>query len=268
MIYLDFEGREIAVSLKNESRVHSRHTGTELRHIEVSLAVNNQQEHEKITDIIRSARENGIQSTDGQGRVLDKWIVKNNSYSYTGGSTDSRYFHSIELEEMENLNVDSLVLGKLELQPYSYEEKFNGDALIIQAKVLLSKIQYANLKELMLGELYFPVIRHGLSEEPCEMRFGQTLWSKHKDGIKHELHLIDRIYDETNPRFRGLFNPEMSNMQKIIAGNTEIIEELIARMAHKGLLEVKELDDIRAKASERIWDREREFYRLEDIDKS
>ena len=40
-MYLDFDGREIRVDAENESTVRSRHTGAELRRVEVSVVAPN-----------------------------------------------------------------------------------------------------------------------------------------------------------------------------------------------------------------------------------
>ena len=267
MIYLDFAGKEVPANLKDESTFRSKHTGAELKSIKVDIVAEDQEAHERLLKSIERAKKVGINSTDGKGTVLNRWKVKNTSYSYTTGVPGSKYYHSLELEEMEELKVSSLALGGLSLQPYSYEEKFDGDALIIKARVLLSEKQYAELKELMKGERYFPVIRHGISDEPREMRFGTMRWSKHEDSIKHELLLVERSYDEAKERFSGLFEPEMSRMQHMIADHVEILEELFTTLINKGLLEVEEASDIRARAAQRIWERKKELYRVDDIDK-
>jgi len=264
MIYLDFAGKEVPANLKDESTFRSKHTGAELKSIKVDIVAEDQEAHERL---LKSIEKGSINSTDGKGSVLSKWKVKNPSYSYTD-APGSHYYHSLELEETEELRVSSLTLGGFSLQPYSYEEKFDGDALIIEARVLLSETQYVELKKLMkAAELYFPVVRHGISEEPREMRFGKMLWSKHEDGIKHELLLVEKIYDETKERRSALlFEPEMSHVQDMTAQQEEILEELITALVDKGLLRMEEINDIRARATRRTWERKREFYRVDDID--
>lgn len=265
-IYLDLDGKETPTEIMSESTFRSKHTGRELKCIEVRLVEKEKQAHEKLLKILQVGREEGIDSTDGKGKVLSKWKIKNNSYSYSEGSHDSNYYHSIELEEMEKLEVTSLKVGGLDLHPYSYKEKFDEDALIIEAKVVLSKSQYSDFKEIMKKTRYFPVIRQGISEEPREMRFGVTRWSELEHRVKHELLLVDKSYDDIKKGAKGFFDPEMSRMQDMIAEDTEIIDELLSTLTNKGLLSLQEIDRIRAKASERVWDREREFYRMKDID--
>ena len=266
MIYLDLDGKETPTEIISESTFHSNHTGRELKSIEVRLVEKGEQAHEKLLEILKAGRDEGIDSTDGKGRVLNKWKVKNYSYSYSEGGYDSNYFHSIKLEEMEELKVRTLTVGGLDLHPYSYEEKFDEDALIIEAKVLLSKSQYSDLKEIIKKPHYFPVIRQGINEEPREMRFGITRWSEHEQGVKHELLLIDKSYDDPKKGFKGLFDPEMSRMQDVIAEDAEILRELISTLTNKGLLSIEEGDQIRARALEQSWDRKKDFYRMQNID--
>jgi len=267
-MYLDLGGKEMPAELENESTFRSKHTGRELKRVQVRVVEREKQAHERLLEILQMGRKEGINSTDGMGKVLSKWKVRNNSYSYSESGYDSNYYHSIELEEMERLEVTSLKVGGLELHPYSYDEKFDDDALIIEAKVLLSESQYTGLKEIMKKMRYFPVIRYGIAEEPREMRFGLTRWSEHEHGVKHELLLIDKSYDATKEKIKGFFDPEMFRMQDMIAEYTEILDELVSTLTNKGLLSIEEVDHIRARALERVWDRKREFYRIKDIDET
>jgi hypothetical protein len=167
--------------------------------------------------------------------VLRQWKIKNGSYSSTGNASISDYHHSIELEEVETLNLTSLNIRDLVISPYSYNETFDGDALIIEAKVVLSESQYTQLKDIMKVVGYFPVVRHGIDERPRDMRFGQMRWSKLDNGVKHELIIVEKNYDTKKEQF-DLFNPEMYSMQDMIAENKETIEALIDVLLSKGLL--------------------------------
>jgi hypothetical protein len=170
-IYLDLDGKETPTEIISESTFHSKHTGRELKCIEVRLVEKGKQAHEKLLGILKAGRDKGIDSTDGKGKVLNKWKVKTSSYSYSEGGYDSDYFHSIELEEMEELAVTSLKVGGLDLHPYSYKEKFDEDALIIEAKVLLSKSQYSDLKEIMKKRATSQLLDRGLTRnrERCDL---------------------------------------------------------------------------------------------------
>jgi hypothetical protein len=58
----------------------------------------------------------------------------------------------------------------------------------------------------------------------------------------------------------------MSHMLDVTAQQEEILEELVTALADKGLLRIEEINDIRARATGRAWERRREFYRVDDID--
>ena len=267
-IYLYSDGKETAAEIAEETTFQSKHSGLELRFIKAKLVAKEEAAHKKLIEILQLGKEQGIDYTDGKGNILGKLKVKNNSYSYSEGSYVSDYIHNIELEEMEELEVTSLIVGGLDLQPYSYAERFDENALIIEAKVMLSESQYSDLKGIMKNMPYFPVVRQGINEEPREMRFGLTRWSEHKEGIKHELLLIDKSYDDIKKGYKGLFDPEMSRMQDLIAEDAEILRELISTLTNKDTLSIEEGDHIQTRALERVWDRKRDFYRMKDIDET
>ncbi len=260
-------GKEIPAEIISESIFLSKHTGRELKYIQVSLVEKGKEANERLLETLNTGRDIGIDSTDGKGNVLSKWRMKNNSYNYSDDNHISNYYHSIELEEMEDLKMTTLEIAGLILNPYYYDEKFDEDALIIEAKVKLSGPQFTELKEVMKKTDYFPVIRHGINEEPREMRFGSTSWSEEKDNIKHEILLVEKSYDNKDRKSKVLYEPQMSNIQTMLATDTEILEELISTLTAKNLLSIEDVNQIRLKASDRLWERKREFDRMKDIDK-
>jgi len=265
-MYLDVNGVDVHADIQNESTFSSKHTGAELKRIQVEVVAPDQQTHERLLEIKKKAKRDGISSTDGKGNIVKKWKIDNSIYSYTDPGPGSTYYHSIELEEMEELKVDNLLLNGLSFQPYSYHEKFSNDVLIIEAKVLLSEAEYSELRKLMIGKQYFPVIRQGISEETIEMRFGIVYWSRHENEIKHQLYLVERKYDEDDGQSRDLFQPEMNHMQHDIAKNIESIEGLMTVLVDKGFLDPVDVESIRKKVSEGAWDRRREFYLVKELD--
>lgn len=266
MVYLGVGGKEIPATVLNESSFLSRHTGKELKSLQVEVVALDELANEQLLKILEAGKHEGISSLDGSGTVLSKWKVKNDSYSYSTGRSDSGYVHNIEMEELESLEMTKLLLDELELEPYFYVEEFDSDALIVNAKVFLSDSQYSVLKKIMKSGGYFPVIRQGISSEPKQMRFGITRWSKHENGIKHELLLIEKNYDEANKNMKGMFEPQMPNMQAMLAEDTELVEALIGTLLGKGLLDTEDVNEMRSRVSERFWDRNKEFYKVKDID--
>jgi hypothetical protein len=265
-MYLDLGGKEVRVRVEAETIFPSKHTGRNLKSCQISIVAIGKQINETLQNVLEKGKEDGINSTDGSGKITGKWKINNSSYSYSTNDDNAEYRYSAKLEEMEQLEVTSLVVDGLELKPYSYAERSDGDDLIIEAKVRLTESEFSPLKNILKNTGYFSVIRHGLSEDPRQMRFGQTNWSMNENVIKHEVRLVDKSYDDNNKRTRGLYEPEIGNMQAMIAENTERVEELMSILKNKSVLDATDIEDMLAKTKERVWSRKREFYRVKDID--
>jgi len=266
-MYVYFSGKEVAVYVEEESTFTSKHTGSELRRVRVGLVVQSPQAHEMLMTGIKKAEMEDICSTNGEGRITGRWKITESSFSTVGNELSPDYCHIIQLDEVEELKVYGLNLGGLVLRPYFYEEEFDCDDLSIKARVLASEEQDAELRRLMKQGGYIQVVRQGISEEPRMMRFSKTiLWSKHTDGIKYELVLIDKSYDERDRPLARLFQPQMSRMQSLIAAQAEVIDEKLRAQVTRGILSEEDVSEIRSEAEEKVWDRSREFYQVDDID--
>jgi hypothetical protein len=266
-MYIDFSGKELAVDLEEESTFMSRHTGKELKRVRLGLIAHTPRAHGKLLVSIKHAEREGIDSTDGSGKVTGSWKIADSSFFLLGNESSPEYYHVIEIEEAEEIKVDELMLNDLVLSPYFYEEEFDCDDLSVKARVRVTPEQDLQLRELIKASDYISVVRGGLCDQPREMRFSRTiLWSKHRDDIKYELILVDRSYDERDRPLSRLFQPQMSRMQETVAIQAEMIEGMIAILQGKGLIKAEEIEQMRSKAADRASDRAREFFRVEDID--
>jgi hypothetical protein len=122
-----------------------------------------------------------------------------NSWSYTEGIT--RYLHDVELTEQEDLQPTAVMLDQLEITPYAYEERIEADGdLVIDLKTRLASPQHATLQAMILrcraDASYFPVLRKGLQDTPRTTRFGKCTWSAHDGEFKHNLILVEQVYDQ------------------------------------------------------------------------
>jgi len=264
-IDIDFEGNKLTFNIKKEITFFSKHTGVGLKKIEASVYVD-KEIHENITKIIEKARKTGINSIDKQGKMLKKWKIKNSTYSYIENKPISRYYHYLELEEIEDLHIDSLIINELTFHPYSYSEEFVRDALIIDAKANLSELQFTKVKKLIEKNDYFKVIRHGISDEPREMKLGLPLWSKHKDTIKYKIILSEKKYFETKEKNINYSYPMILNMSFLLAKQDGILKELLTILSSKKVLTNEEITEIKEKASTQTRRREIDFYQVKDID--
>ena len=261
-MYLDISGFKVEAGIRKESSFSSKHTGSSLRRLEVQTIISGQHRNEEFLSLIGEAKTEGVTSVDDEGKVISKWRIENTSWSYTQGTPI--YRHTLEIEEVEELNLDHLVVGGLTIQPYEYEEEFDQDVLIIKAKVLLSEAQHVELKPMIESRDYFQVVRHGINEQPGEMRFGICCWSKHDEGIKLDLLLVDRQFDET-PRPLGM-SWWLEPIRNQVVENKGSIDALLNMLLDRGVLTTADIEHIHADAIERRWDTLHEFFRVEEID--
>ena len=259
-LHLDFDGRELMFTIKKETTFFSKHTGVALKKIEVSLRVD-KKIHEDITKIIERLNKTEINSIGEQGKILKKWKIENSIYS----CIENKYDHYFKLTEIEDLHVDSLTVGRLNFHPYSYKEEFIHDALIIDAKVRLSEVQFTEVKKLIEKNDYFKVVRYGISDEPREMKLGLPLWSKHKDTIKYKIILSEKKYFETKEKNINYSYPMILNMSFLLAKQDGILKELLTILSSKKVLTNEEITKIKEKASTQTKRREINFYQVKDI---
>ena len=122
---------------------------------------------------------------------LRKWNVSWNSYAESGGE----HSYTLILRQAEELSLESLVVGDVELHPYAYREAVSGAELTVWAKCVGSKTEVLRLRALLKDRSSFPVIRHGISDQPRPMRFGVAEWSEHEGRIKFRVIFVDRDAD-------------------------------------------------------------------------
>ncbi len=214
-MYADFSGDELIIDLEEESTYRSKHTGAELKQVKISLVAQTLQAHRLLLLKIRRAENVGISSTDGEGNITGRWKITGSSFSCLGDEHNQEYYHEIQIQEIEELKLTGLSINGIVLYPYFYEEEFDCDDLNIKSRVMVSPDQDAWLRLLMKEDGYFQVVRHGISDEPREMRFSNTiLWSKHGNRFKYEIILVDRSYDERDRPLARLFQPQMSRMMR------------------------------------------------------
>ena len=99
-MHLDLGGKEVTINLKEESTVRSSLTGLSAERIQVGVVARNDEEHRHFQSFIGKAKRTGINSTDGQGNILNQWKVLNASWAKKKGP-DGGYTYLFELEEME-----------------------------------------------------------------------------------------------------------------------------------------------------------------------
>ncbi|MGE5551223.1 MAG: hypothetical protein ACM3ZC_11960 [Bacteroidota bacterium] len=97
-MHLDFEGNEVQVDLKGESSIRSG-TGDVVERVRVGLRAKDREEQRRFLETIQKAKKAGINSTDGQGNIVNKWRVLKADWSKLGNG--SEYNLVFELEEIK-----------------------------------------------------------------------------------------------------------------------------------------------------------------------
>jgi hypothetical protein len=166
---------------------------------------------------------------------------------------------------MEDLMPTRLHISDLSVEPYTYEEEFEGHALIITARVALSDEDGRRLKDLIAGRNYYPVVREGVNDEVREMRFGQVPWSQHGDTTKYLLTLVERPFDDEGPQ-PSLGEPQASNVERALASCVGIVDALLDTLVTRGILTGEERNEIRSKADTQTFEHRFGFSRVDDID--
>lgn len=141
--------------------------------------------------------------------------------------------YTIELNECESKTISGIEFEGITFKPYEISQEISQDAVIIDAKVIVTSKQFCLINKLKYEceEIYFPVKRIGISDTPMQMRFGRNLWSKTDDTIKMSLILVEEAYDEDNEKFWKSAEPELSiaikQLQQLKAVNTRLLGVLV-----------------------------------------
>jgi hypothetical protein len=241
----------------------SPHTGNRLRRMHVSFRVV-AEESATLSETLANARgtENALEATDGS-----RWVVSECSYSYQEG--DRVHRHSAELREVEELRAERLELLGLSLTPTRYKEEFRDGGILIVARVD-PDLETDDVLERELtterDDLYFDILRVGVSDKPVRMRFARCLWQNTEGGRAHLLRFVSEAGDDEETQ-RGLmwFQPELRHLERKAAAAEEAIEALLGELQMAHVLSESAVSAVRRKVDEAWNARAREFDEASDI---
>jgi hypothetical protein len=255
---------EVALTVKSSEVDTSRHTGRDLRRLEVELVLKSEAAEEEFRAALKAAGEVPVGLVADSDDADGQWIVVERSSSYREGIPI--YHHALELTEWEEIKASALELAGLSLEPYAYSESFGGEALIVTARVIIDRDQQDALFS-HEGDRYFQVVRRGLSDEPRLMRMGRCLWSREQETIKQELVLVDRAYDDDEHHLRhGLAEPSGSHLEEMALEDGELLCSLCDLLVESGVISSEGIARL-APTLEKVRHRDsREFLRVIDLD--
>lgn len=242
----------------------SKSTGKEIEKFSFNTTLKGEKSQTSFLELLNKFNKGGVYSVDEKGKILKEYKISNNSFSYTGNipAEDTLFHFAVELTEVEILTIESLIISGIEIAPYEYLERFDEDALIIEAKFKLPSVQINELLDKTKNDIYFPVVRKGINEETKTMRFGQIFWSENDRTTKYHLVLVDKSYEE----FKDPFHSEMINIKNSLAYTSNYIDELAELLIAKKLLSAEETKSLTNKAKDRQFEKTMEFRKVEDID--
>lgn len=262
---LKFKENHSTVKLANEEFFTSPFTGHKLRRFQVTLSVREEQ-LSTFDDELEYVKINGLTEVDDDGTEIRKYNISNISYSYSNKSDGRMY--SFELSEEEFVKIHKLLIEDIELIPYEYEETLSDNAIIIHAKVTVTKDIANRIEGFDENEKkYFTVIREGISEKPIKMRFGVNIWSENEDVIKYRLVIVEDKYDTEDDNRRSLNYPAAENVQSMTLYQKSYIELLADLFVDKDLLSKEEIERLKEKAEEEKYKNQRYIYQVKDVDK-
>ncbi len=265
---LQFGEKSLNVKPYDKETSKSNYTGNDLESFKIEINVNEKFEDE-FNDLLSQHKMEGLWQSDESGKKIKKYKIVNSSYSYSYQSEKRTNFHYIiNLEEDETLDIECLIIEGYEINPYDYSEEYdeNKKALIINCKVKLSNEENKLLSNILKEKQYFNIIRKGINDNSIKMRFGKNLWSEHEGYIKKSIILVEDTYDKGDS-FKGLYYPELENMQNMILYSTAFLDKLSRLLISKNILNEQEWRDVREEANNEIKSKYKEFYKVDDIDK-
>lgn len=254
------------VDLENEEFKYSNLYDRELHSFDFPIQVKGSS-LEKFKKVLEESNAGGVYKLDENNNIIGEYKVCSNGYMYNGNYTDEDtiYNYTLQFEEVVRVTLKSLKIGDLEVMPYEYEEDYN-DAIILNAKVKLSKDEMEVFKAIEDGDRYFKVIRNGISNKELTMRFGTNIWSENNDSFKISMVLVEDVYDTKENNSNGLYQPQIQNIMNMLAYHRNLNNELINMLLDKNILTDVEVNELKSKAEKDIYNAHRHFYKVKDID--
>ncbi len=261
MIELQFDGTRLPLDVQRVSAVQSPHTGRSLIELHTVTTTSERADHDRLVRALRDVTTRTVRSVEPWEHGVVRWRVSWNSYAESGGVRS----YMLILQEDEELSLRALVVDNVELHPYEYREEISDEGeLTIWAKLVGSKTQVFRLRALLNTQDPFPVVRHGIQNEPRSMRFGVAEWSEHEGRIKVRLVLVDR--DAHRADHPEVLRIARENQQAAVAFYMNFVERLADVLETRGLLSAAEIEAAREAAREAPWQARQEFWRVPDVD--
>lgn len=260
-LYLQFEeGRRIPIQIRRQTTERSLHTDRELVELHGLVSATDEAAHQAISTALRDVDDRLVSAVDAAGEFAGKWCVSWNSYAESGGL----HTYIVLLREAEELSLEALVVGGLELHPYEYRERVVGDGLAIWSKMVGTHDDVRELRAVLRAGGTVPVIRRGINDQPRAMRVGVADWSEWEDRVKFRLVLLDRAVDAgDHPELARI---ERENNRAALGFYMNFAEHLVELLIARGAVTPEEIAAAREAAAAQPVIVRHDFWHVQDID--
>lgn len=253
--------------IKNEEYNYSKLYGRNLYSFDCNISIN-ESDIDEFKEMLKNCYKGEVYKLDKNDQNIEEYKICNYSYMYSRDDKNENtvYNFTLKLEEIVRLDLELLKIGDLEVKPYEYKEDYD-DALIIEAKIKLSKDEMDLFKSIENGERYFKVVRKGINDKAISMRFGRNIWSEENDNFKVSIILVEDVYDINENNIHDVSEIQLQNIMNMLAYQKNLNNELMKLLLDKNILTDTELDEVKNKSQNNIKDVCREFLKVNDIDK-
>lgn len=259
LLHID-DGRALPVQIRKETAVRSPHTGKDLQELHGWIVTSDPELHQRLATMLPAIGERTMRSEDTAGDFTGRWCISWNSY----GETVGVHTYTLILREAEELSLRALLVDGVEMHPYEYREEAVGEGIVIRAKLVGSEEDVLRLRQMVVEQESFSVIRLGIQDEPRTMRLGVEEWSEFEDRVKYRIALVDVGLEIGLDE--GLTGAESESSRAALAFYANYLERLAEMMVRKGLLSLDELSGLRDAARAEPGVSRHELWRVADVD--
>lgn len=257
---LELNDRQYILRIDKSETVPSRHTRADLHRMDVRTRITHPEDKATLVTLLGK---NGFLPIGEPGNI-QQWKLLGSSYSFQ--NEREGYDFSLEILENESLDLKALVLNDLEVQPYYYEEKFEGEDLVIRAKVKADENLQKRLLLLQKNGDVVTVVRSGIDTRAITMRFGGGFWSRSPDGAKMEINLFEPTDAKTSSGM-NFFAHQYAKAREFGVKNMTMMASLLELLEVKKVLTSEEAAGLREGWKEHSEEFLLEYSRVQDLDK-
>lgn len=254
MVRIIVKGQELEVEVEGEATETSVHTGRDVTSWHVAFEAPGENSFlNDVTgcDVIRD---------DGSEVACDLRV--RSAMSREG---EGRTAYVVSLREREALSLATLDIDGINLSPYRYREDGRDGVLTASVRATVTGDQLDQFFHRRRTRAFFPVVRHGIQEEPRSMRFGMVSWSQHKENYKTEFVLVEDKWDELEGNRDNLVLAKNTRGDALVAELHTTIHDLVDLLIEKSIISAEDADALRAKGRQAAEER-RILFEVEDID--